>query len=132
MATRVLGAATNPLFAVVGYAFGTATGVALRPFAQDFANFAWSEHRVRPFGIQDAAALVVEGVWMPDRGRTEASYTGFSDNRFDALVKLIADPPGLAYLFELWRRGLITQDKFTEALQHHRVESAYIGPLRQL
>src|ERR1043166_2021205 len=132
MAAPPLSGLTNPLFAVVGYGVGTATGPVLRPFVQDLANFAWSEHRIRPFGAHDAAAMVVEGVWTPDRGRTEASYTGISDSRFDALVQLIDDPPDLAYLFELWRRGLIDQAKFTEALEHKRYEKDYFGPLRQL
>lgn len=115
-----------------GYAFGTASAPALRPWVQDFANFAWSLHRVRPLGIDTVAAMQVEGVWTPERARLEASYTGYSDGRLDALVQLVDDPPALAYLFELWRRDEISAAKFQEALQHHRIESDYFGPLRQL
>jgi hypothetical protein len=127
------GAGALPVTAfLVGSAFGRAIGPVLVPALQDLQNFVWSEHRVKPFGVHDAAAMVVEGVWTPERGRTEASYTGFSDGRFDALVQLVDDPPDLAYLFELWRRGLIDQAKFTEALTHKRYEKDYFGPLRQL
>src|SRR5947199_2938243 len=106
MGASPLSGLTNPLFAVVGYGVGTATGPVLRPFVQDLANFAWSEHRIRPFSADTAAQMWVEGVWTEARAKTEASYTGISDGRMDALHDLIDNPPDVATLYQLWRRGL--------------------------
>jgi hypothetical protein len=132
MGVPPLSGLTNPLFAVVGYGVGTATGPVLRPFVQDLANFAWSEHRIRPFSADTAAQMWVEGVWTEDRAKTEASYTGISDSRMDALHDLIDNPPDVATLFALWRRGLIGEARFREGLRHLRIEQPYFDALTSL
>src|SRR5947208_353647 len=95
--------AVNPAVALIAFAFGRALGPVLYPAVRDLENFAWSEHRVMPLNAEQAAAMVVEGVWTRDRADTEASYTGVSGNRLDALIQLIDDPPDIATLMQLWR-----------------------------
>jgi hypothetical protein len=121
----------NPAVAVLAFAFGRAIGPVLTPGIQDLQNFAWSEHRIAPLSAETAAAMVVEGVWTRDRADTEASYTGISSNRLDALIQLIDDPPDVATLMQLWRRNLISGDKFIEGLKHLRIETDYFEALRQ-
>jgi hypothetical protein len=121
--------AVNPLLGIVGYGVGIAIGPVLRPPIQDLINEAWQTHPVRPLSADTAAAMAVEGVWTPDRARTEAEFSGISNDRLDALRQLIDDPPDLNTLYALWRRGLITAGKFREALQHHRIETDYYDAL---
>jgi hypothetical protein len=132
MAANPLGAFGNPLFQIVGFGVGTAMGPMLRPPIQDLVNEAWTLHPVRPLSAETAAAMAVEGVWTPGRAETEGSYTGVSGSRMEALRQLIDDPPAIAYLYELLRRGRIDGAKFTEAMQHHRIESDYWADLLAL
>jgi methylmalonyl-CoA mutase cobalamin-binding subunit len=124
--------AGNPLLAIAGYAIGTAAGPALRPGIQDLANEAWQLHPVRPLGATEAAAAVVEGIWLRDRGAQEAEYSGFDGGRFDALRDLIDNPPPLLQLFELWRRDLISDGEFTSGLRKTRIEPEWFDALRAL
>jgi hypothetical protein len=119
----------NPAVALVAFAFGRAIGPVLVPGVKDLENYAWSQHRVAPLNAMTAAQMWVEGVWTEARAKTEASYTGISDGRMDALHDLVDDPPALALLYELLRRGRIDGAKFTEALRHHRIESDYFADL---
>jgi hypothetical protein len=121
----------NPAVALIGFAFGRAIGPVLVPGVKDLENFAWSEHRVMPLSANTAAQMWVEGVWTEARAKTEASYTGVSDSRMDALRDLIDDPPDIATLMALWRRNLISGDKFIEGLRHLRIETDYFEALRQ-
>ncbi len=122
----------NPAVALVAFAFGRAIGPVLVPGIKDLENFAWSEHRIMPLDANIAAQMWVEGVWTESRAKTEASYTGISDGRMDALHDLIDNPPDVATLFQLWRRGLIGATKFEEGLRHLRFETDYFDALRGL
>jgi len=125
-------AGLNPAVALVALAFGRAIGPVLVPGVKDLENFAWSTHRVMPLSADVAAQLWVEGVWPEARAKTEASYTGVSDGRMDALHDLIDNPPDVATLYQLWRRGLIGDAKFEEGLQHLRIEPDYFAALQRL
>jgi hypothetical protein len=128
----VAGGGFNPAVALIGFAFGRAIGPVLYPAVRDLENFAWSEHRVYPLSAETAAALWVEGVWTKERADTEAGYTGVSTSRLEALHDLMDDPPALALLYELLRRGRIDDAKFREALRHHRIETDYFTDLLAL
>jgi len=121
----------NPLFQVIAFGAGTALGPVLRPTLQDLQNETWQLHPVRPLGVSDAAAMLVEGVWTRDRALQEAAWTGHNGERLDALRALMDDPPDIATLMQLWRRQLITPDKFIEGLRHLRIETDYFEALRQ-
>ena len=132
MATPSPGSFGNPLLAIASYGIGRAISPILVPGIQDLANFAWSTHRVTPLSAGEAAALWVEGVWTKDRADTEASYTGVSTSRLEAIHDLLNDPPAFELLMQLWRRNQIDPDKFNEALKHLRVEEDYWRGLRAL
>lgn len=121
----------NPAVALIAFAFGRAIGPVLVPGVKDLENFAWSEHRVAPLDANTAAALWVEGVWDFDRANTEAGYTGVSESRLRALHDLLDNPPDVDTLLALWRRNLISGDKFIEGLRHLRIETDYFEALRQ-
>lgn len=122
---------SNPLLGIVGYGVGVAVGPLLRPPIQDLVNEAWTLHPVRPLSAETAAAMWVEGVWTEDRAKTEAAYVGVGNGRMDALHDLIDNPPDVDVLMQLWRRGLISGDKFVEGLRHLRVETDYFEALRR-
>jgi hypothetical protein len=126
-----LGSAVNPLLGIVGFGVGQAMGPALRPPIQDLINEAWTLHPSRPFSADTAAAMWVEGVWTPDRAKQEGAYVGIDGDRMNALRDLIDDPPDAQTLMALWRRGLISGDKFIEGLRHLRIETDYFEALRQ-
>jgi hypothetical protein len=132
MSSGPLGAAGNPLLAVASYGIGRAISPILVPGITDLENYAWSTHRIRPLSVEASAALWVEGVWEKERADTEASYTGFSTSRLEAIQQLLNDPPAVELLYQLWRRNQIDPDKFNEALKHLRVEEDYWKGLRAL
>lgn len=124
--------AVNPLFLLASVAFGRAISPVLVPGIKDMENFAWSTLRVHPLSVETAAALWVEGVWEKDRADTEASYTGYSTSRLEAIQQLLNDPPAVELLYQLWRRQQIDDTKFNQALKHLRVEEDYWKGLRAL
>src|SRR5437868_4442899 len=132
MATPASGAFGNPLFAVGTYAIGRAISPILVPGITDLENFAWSTHRIKPLPADVAAQMWVEGVWTEARAKTEAGYTGISETRMDALHDLIDNPPDVATLYQLWRRGLIGEARFREGLRHLRIEQPYFDALTSL
>jgi len=120
----------NPLFQVVSFGAGTAIAPVLRPVLQDLQNATWAEHPVRPIDAQTAASIWLKGIWTESQAKAEGTYTGLDGARMDALRLNLDDPPDLAFMLELWRRGLVTDGEFTNALQHLRIESDWYTAIR--
>lgn len=111
------------------FALGTATGPLLRPAVQDLQNAAWEAHSSRPVGVNDAAEIVAEDVEQTAWGRSEANQTGFSNDRFDALVGAVLNAPGMGELLQARRRGLVTDAEFRHGLRKARLEKLWDAAL---
>jgi hypothetical protein len=115
-----------------GYALGVAAGPSLEPFVQPLANDAWRANQVLP----PEYALLAKGVaeekidhgWAVAR----AAEQGISGDAFDRLVTANLVGPGSAYAFQLWRRGLIDEAGFREALRDDGVRPKWIDRLVEL
>lgn len=102
---RFLGSAISN---AAGYGVGGAILPTLEPLTRDLANLTWAQHPVMPLPSGLAAEAYARGHLAEDTARREASFTGHDGNRFEALEKLSQRPPALESLFDLHRRGLIT------------------------
>lgn len=114
------------------FAVGVAVGPTLEPGVQEIKNEAWALHQSRPLEAETAAAIVAEDVELRDWGTDEAKKTGVSPSRFDALLGEALNAPGIGQLFELWRRGKITDEGFAHGLRKAKLEPRWDAPLRAL
>lgn len=110
---RFLGSAVSNS---AGYAIGGALLPTLEPLTQDIANTAWHNHDVKPLAATAAAEASVRGFMDDSLAQTEASYTGFNDDRFDTLKLLHGQTPPIETLAALRRRDLITAADFAEGI----------------
>lgn len=115
-----------------GYALGVASGPSLAPFVQPLANEANAAIQAMPLRPGDAAEIVAEDVELQAWGRTEAAQMGVNTERFDALTSAVRNAPGLAQLFELWRRNLISDGDFRHGLRKARLEPRWDAALFDL
>jgi hypothetical protein len=99
---------------------------------QDLLNESWTVHPSHPLSAGEAAGIVAEDVERADWGRTEAAYSGIDGTRFDALLGEALNAPGLADLFEAWRRDLIDDAAFEHGLRKAKLEPKWDAPLRGL
>lgn len=117
---------------LLGYALGTASGPSLEPFVQDLANEAWKLNQARPLDPEALAAIVAEDVEKQAWGTDEASLTGVDATRFDALLGEALNAPGIGELFELWRRGLISDAQLTHGFRKAKLEPQWDTALEGL
>jgi len=103
-------------FFIFGVMFTLAQAM-LAPFVQQVQNDVWSGHPDRPLSPADIATAVVRGFSLGDSGGTpvppwaaaEAAKSGVGP---DVLATMVADTgmaPALQLLFEMVRRGIITE-----------------------
>jgi hypothetical protein len=114
------------------FAFGVATAPVLHPAVRELENLAWAQYKSRPLEAADAAGIVAEDVELQGWGEDEASLTGISKDRFDALLGEALNAPGIGELFELWRRGRIDDAGFAHGLRKAKLEPQWDAPLKAL
>src|SRR5438132_898487 len=114
---------------ILGYALGTASGPALRPFVQDLENEAWSLNPIRPPDAITLAMGVAQGQVDEAKAREWATETGFGDAQFTALIDIANVGTGTAYAFELWRRGVINEAGFRRNIKRLGLEQEWIDDL---
>jgi hypothetical protein len=117
---------------VLGYALGTAAGPSLEPFVQDLANSAWELNDVKPPDAMILALGVAQGQVDPAAAAKWATQTGFGKDQFDALVSIANVGPALGLAYQAWRRGELTDDQFTTALNRTGLETQWYAALRAL
>lgn len=115
-----------------GIAIGATAVPAMEPIARSVVNETWALHPSMPVDAHLAAAIVAEDVEALDWGRTEASHQGISDTNFDAMLGEALNAPGIGPLFEMWRRGLISDGDFAHGLRKAKLETRWDDGLRGL
>lgn len=115
-----------------GVAIGATAVPALAPAAQAVVNEAWRLHPNRPPDVIVITQGVAQGQVPEPEARVWASENGFGDAQFDALVAVADTGPGVAYAFELWRRGKIGDTQFRRALKREALEQEWIDALVSL
>ena len=89
----------------------------LAPFVQQVQNDVWSAHPDRPLAPPDIATAVVRGIGFGDTEGTqvaqwaldEAAKSGLNPEVFKTMVGVTGMAPALQLLFEMIRRGVITE-----------------------
>lgn len=114
------------------FAIGGAVEGTLEPAVQELKNVAWSAAPFLPIEPETVAGIVAEDVDTYDWGLQEASLSGIGDARFAALLGEALNAPGLAELFEAWRRDLIDDAAFEHGLRKAKLEDRWDEPLRGL
>lgn len=114
------------------FAFGLATGPVLRPATETIAQEAWMHYQSRALGPGDVAGIVAEDVEQTPWGIEEASRSGMNEARFTALLGEALNAPGLGELYQLWRRGEITDSDFAHGLRKAKLEPRWDAPLKAL
>jgi len=85
-----------------------------------------------PLSPADLADMVERNIIMPGTGEQEAAKSGMSPANFDLLVKDTGEPYGIEQALNLLRRGLITQERFTEVLYYSRVRNEFLPDVLDL
>jgi hypothetical protein len=96
---------------------GSAIGNYLAPANQDLI-------RQRPNSLLDpatAASAELAGVMEANWARDEANRNGINNARYDVLLRLAKQWPGVTQLIEFVRRGLITPDAFISICELQRI-----------
>jgi hypothetical protein len=114
------------------FAFGVATAPVLHPAVRELENLAWAQYQSRPLDAGTAAGIVAEDVELQAWGEGEASLTGISKDRFDALLGEALNAPGIGELYAMWRRSAIDDAAFAHGLRKAKLEPRWDAPLRAL
>lgn len=114
------------------FAAGVALGPVLGPVVQEEKNAVNQRYPFRPLDPGDVAGIVAEDVEREEWGVNEASYHGVDEARFRALYGEALTAPGIALLYETWRRGLISDGDFAHGLRKSKLERRWDQPLREL
>jgi hypothetical protein len=117
---------------LLGYALGTAAGPSLEPFVQDLANEAWTLNTVLPLEPEVLSILVAKGIITRAEGDQWAERTGIDAGRFGGLVEHAAEPPAVATLLQLLRRGEIGAALFQHGLAHNLIDPQYRDAVQAL
>jgi len=115
-----------------GVAAGLAVAAPLRPVVQLVENETWAVHPDRPVNVTEAAAIVAEDVEKDAWGVQQASWTGFDEPTFRAILGEVLNAPGLGELYEMWRRDLISDADFTHGLRKAKIETRWDAGLEGL
>lgn len=125
-------AARLPFSVAVGTAVGGAVSGALTPGVQKLINDANSQYPFKPPNYALMPAGVAKGriplAWAHARAREQ----GVEEGAFDQLVAGAQIGPGIATAYELWRRKLITDAEFDNAVKEEAIAEEWTPRLRGL
>ena len=99
---------------------------AIAPYVNDVSQAAWKLDASLALSPDQAADAVLKGWWDKNTGRDEARLSGIGDNRFDVMVELAGEPPGIMAMLDLWRRGLITTAELDHAILESRIRPEWV------
>jgi len=117
---------------ITGVAVGAAAGAGLEPAVEVDRQLAWQKITAAIRNPELLARLVAAGGIELDAAHLEASRSGLSSDKFDALVWLEQSVPGTAELLELWRRGKIDEALVDLGLTKARLDPRYWPAVKEL
>lgn len=121
-------------FLVYGVGFAVASQV-LQPFLQEAANILWADNTYKPIDPANLAAMAVRGIDpdttsvtpIPDSIFAIAAMSGYSPQYFQAIVDAGGSPPSPQDLFEMFRRGIITESQLEDGLRQGDTKDSWIA-----
>lgn len=116
----------------IGWVLGNLGFNALAPFMVPINNAVGNLVQTAIFDPETAATLQAKGIINDDYGRSEAAGGNLSGEHYDKLVDGAMSRPALPELFDLWNRGLISEDDVTVALQRSTLPEYWYPFVKQL
>lgn len=117
---------------IFGGAVASAAADGIRPVLEPVRQQAWSQNPLRVLSPHEAAELVTQGLVSLEEAEAEAAREGIGPNRLAALVQLVYRVPGVAELMGLWRRGILTDAQWREAMQKAGIRPDLVTALEGL
>lgn len=108
--------------------FSAVGGVLARPWVQAINH----NHQTELLTADQLALGVVQSQIDATVAADNASFLGLAADKFDFLVRLAGNPPGLGEVLEMWRRGFMTEDQVNQALKESRLKNKYNDQVKQL
>lgn len=126
----------NTISESAAFALGGAMRSPLEPPLQELTNETWrgfvASGITVPTDPGDAAEIAAEDVASVEWAKDQAAQLGYGGDQMDKLIGAALNAPGLAELYELWRRGLITDAEFTHGLRKAKLETSWDTALKGL
>lgn len=116
----------------VGYAIGGAASAAFEPPMRELSYELEKLMTNRILSPAELAEAVIRGLVDMDAAKGEAAESGYSGSRFETLVGLSGNPPGLQELLELWRRGDINEGDVDRGVRQGRMRTEWLPALKRL
>lgn len=118
---------------VLGFAAGSAAASAFTPAFRDItAEMERALGLTRRLTPEELATMVVYGVRSAEAGAEEAKDWGLDTHRFEQLVRITGNPPGLMDLLDLWNRGAIAEADVERGIRTGRIRTEWIDELKVL
>lgn len=126
-------------FLIYGVMFSLAS-TSLEPLTQILANTLWSAFPDKPLTPPDIATAVVRGIGqgdsagvdIPDWAGAEAQKSGVNADVFATMVGVTGEAPALQLLFEMIRRGVISEDQLTQGIKEGDIKDKWIPFVEKL
>jgi hypothetical protein len=122
----------NVLTTGVGFAIGGAASAAFEPPLRELSYELESLVTNRVLSPAELAEAVIRGLYQMDSAAEEAAKTGYNAERFQTLVNLSGNPPGVQELLELWRRGKIDEGDVDRGIKQGRTRTEWLPALKSL
>lgn len=116
----------------VGWVLGNLGFNALNPLMVPINNAVGNLVQTGIFDPETAATLQAKGIINDDYGRSEAAGGNLSGEHYDKMVDAAMVRPALPELFDMWNRGLISEDDVTVALQRSTLPEYWYPMVKQL
>jgi hypothetical protein len=120
-------------FLVFGVGFQLGTQL-LAPFMQVVANNLWAMNPTKPLDPSVLATMAVRGIDpattsitpVPSSITSIAAMSGVSAQNMQALADAVGSPPAPEDLFQMIRRGMITEDQLTQGMREGDTRDEWI------
>lgn len=126
-------------FFIYGLMFQLA-GTMLAPFTQQVSNNIWQANPDRPIPPPDIATGVVRGITpgvtadvpLPQWAIDAAAESGFAQPMMQFLSDITGSPPDATSLFEMIRRGIISEDELVKGMRESDLRDSWIASMVKL
>lgn len=119
------------VIAAIGGAFGAIVQLGSIYWRADMQQFN-AEHNTVPLSPADCADAVERNLMTPSDGFVEAIKSGISGYAFERMIWLSGEPPGLADMLRLWRRGQLDENTLDKMIAFSRVKTEWTDYVKEL
>lgn len=100
--------------------------------AQRFLNQAHKDYQDVPLDPATLADMVERQIVEMADAIPEAAMSSINKERFELMVKLTGEPPGLMQMVDLWRRGLLPTEILDRMIAYSRVRTEWTPYIKLL